>query len=100
MTVSYNPTRTPMQWISDSRPNNFLILYTYMYIRDVRCKMKLTSRNSNTGQPDMISWNPSLEHKTEFGPTEAANGYPDADYLDRIFAQLAHLGVISDEHDL
>ena len=52
----------------------------------------------------MISWNPSLEHKTEFGPTTDngtnANGYPDADYLDRLFAQLAHLGVISDEHDL
>ena len=60
-------------------------------------------RNSNTGQPDMVSWNPSLEHKTEFGPVaegSTSNGYPDADYLDRIFAQLAHLGVISDEHDL
>ena len=65
------------------------------------------SRNSNTGQPDMVSWNPSLEHKTEFGPVAAegnsgsgGSGYPDADYLDRVFAQLAHLGVISDEHDL
>ena len=67
------------------------------------------SRNSNTGQPDMVSWNPALEHKTEFGPVAAAaegnsgsgsSGYPDADYLDRVFAQLAHLGVISDEHDL
>ena len=57
----------------------------------------------------MVSWNPSLEHKTEFGPVAAAEGnsgsgsgggYPDADYLDRVFAQLAHLGVISDEHDL
>ena len=54
----------------------------------------------------MVSWNPSLEHKTEFGPVAAAegssgsSGYPDADYLDRVFAQLAHLGVISDEHDL
>ena len=57
----------------------------------------------------MVSWNPALEHKTEFGPVAAAaegnsggsgSGYPDADYLDRVFAQLAHLGVISDEHDL
>ena len=54
----------------------------------------------------MVSWNPSLEHKTEFGGPmttddgASANGYPDADYLDRLFAQLAHLGVISDEHDL
>ncbi len=48
----------------------------------------------------MVTWNPNLEHKTEFGPTDASNGYPDDGYLDRVFGQLAHLGVISDEHDV
>ncbi len=55
-----------------------------------------------TGQADVVSWSPSIEHKTEFASTTDKNlGYPDPGYLDRLFNQLAALGVVEElEHDV
>jgi len=49
-----------------------------------------------TGQADVLSWNPAIEHKTEFTFNDG-RGYPDPHYLDRLLTQLASLGV-PEEH--
>ena len=58
------------------------------------------SKDPSTGQADLVDWNPGLEHKTDFGPTESNSGYPDNDYLDRILGQLGILGILQQEHDV
>ena len=53
-----------------------------------------------TGQADVVSWSPSIEHKTEFSSTsERKMGYPDPGYLDRLFRQLEALGVADQEEE-
>ncbi len=56
-----------------------------------------------TGQADVVEWSPLLEHKTEFaggiGVGGRNPGYPDAGYLDRLFSQLAALGVAEEEEE-
>ena len=58
-------------------------------------------RDEVTGQSDVIAWNDSIEHKTEFSSKENGHGYPDPDYLDRLISQLAQLGISKEEeHDV
>lgn len=56
--------------------------------------------HGRNGQPDLLVWNEALEHKTDFGPNDKENAYPDPDYLDRVLLQLSHLGIIDTEHDV
>jgi deltex-like protein len=46
------------------------------------------SKDSITGQHDLLTWNSMIEHKTEFSST-SENGFPDPDYLDRVLQQLS-----------
>lgn len=54
------------------------------------------ARGSEQGEDDLVVWNKAIEHKTEFGPSEASNAFPDADYLDRLQKQLEGLGIGKD----
>ena len=55
----------------------------------------------STGQADIVDWNGLIEHKTEFSDQGKGRGYPDEDYLERLFLQLAKLGVAEEtEHDV
>ena len=79
------------------------ILFLFSGYLEVAFNRKLTftiSKDPSTGQADLVDWNPGLEHKTDFGPTESKSGYPDSDYLDRILGQLGMLGIVQQEHDV
>eukprot|EP00096_Caligus_rogercresseyi_P010633 TRINITY_DN3955_c0_g1_i1.p1 TRINITY_DN3955_c0_g1~~TRINITY_DN3955_c0_g1_i1.p1 ORF type:complete len:727 (+),score=152.15 TRINITY_DN3955_c0_g1_i1:345-2525(+) len=43
------------------------------------------------GQSDVITW--EISHKTEFGPAEGINAYPDDNYLENVLLELAQFGV-------
>lgn len=44
-------------------------------------------RSATTGKEDVVIWNNSVDHKTQFSM------YPDPTYLQRCLTQLVHLGV-------
>ncbi|KAK9719906.1 WWE domain [Popillia japonica] len=52
------------------------------------------NRSHTTGSEDVVAWN--LPHKTEFGPTNSGQGYPDPGYLHRILRELEALGVVEE----
>ncbi|TRY78435.1 hypothetical protein TCAL_12221 [Tigriopus californicus] len=56
--------------------------------------------HGRVGQPDLLVWNEAIEHKTDFGPSDKDNSFPDPEYLDRVLLQLSHLGIIDTEHDV
>ena len=45
----------------------------------------------------MVTWNPAIGHKTEFGPGEGKLSYPDPAYLEDVARQLARLGINSED---
>ncbi|XP_007519554.1 E3 ubiquitin-protein ligase DTX4 [Erinaceus europaeus] len=48
--------------------------------------------SSTTGESDTVIWN-EVHHKTEFGSNLTGHGYPDANYLDNVLAELAAQGI-------
>ncbi|XP_044871514.1 E3 ubiquitin-protein ligase DTX4 isoform X2 [Mauremys mutica] len=48
--------------------------------------------SSTTGESDTVIWN-EIHHKTEFGSNLTGHGYPDANYLDNVLAELAVQGI-------
>ena len=50
---------------------------------------------TQTGSKDaMVTWNPAIGHKTDFGPSEASkDSYPDPAYLEDVARQLGRLGI-------
>jgi hypothetical protein len=55
---------------------------------------------TNRGARDaMVQWNPAIGHKTEFGPAEDRNSYPDPGYLEDVARQLARLGISTETND-
>ena len=55
---------------------------------------------TNKGSRDaMVAWNPAIGHKTEFGPGEDRNSYPDPAYLEDVARQLARLGISTENND-
>lgn len=48
--------------------------------------------SSTTGESDTVIWN-EIHHKTEFGSNLTGHGYPDANYLDNVLAELAAQGI-------
>ena len=57
-----------------------------------------------TGQADVVTFSPGVEHKTEFASISTSGsgrnpGYPDPGYLDRLAKQLKSLGV-ADESEV
>lgn len=54
---------------------------------------------TNAGSRDaMVTWNPNIGHKTEFGGSEK-NSYPDPAYLEDVARQLARLGISTENID-
>ncbi|XP_019511511.1 PREDICTED: E3 ubiquitin-protein ligase DTX4 [Hipposideros armiger] len=51
--------------------------------------------SSTTGESDTVIWN-EVHHKTEFGSNLTGHGYPDANYLDNVLAELAAQGISED----
>uniref|UniRef100_A0A8C2YKM2 E3 ubiquitin-protein ligase n=2 Tax=Chinchilla lanigera TaxID=34839 RepID=A0A8C2YKM2_CHILA len=51
--------------------------------------------SSTTGESDTVVWN-EVHHKTEFGSNLTGHGYPDANYLDNVLAELAAQGISED----
>ena len=53
----------------------------------------------NGGAKDaMVKWNPSIEHKTEFGPADDRKAYPDPAYLEHVANQLSRLGISTEDN--
>lgn len=48
--------------------------------------------SNTTGESDTVVWN-EIHHKTEFGSNLTGHGYPDANYLDNVLAELTAQGV-------
>ena len=46
----------------------------------------------------MVQWNPAIGHKTEFGPLEAKNAYPDPAFLEDLARQLSRLGITTEKN--
>jgi deltex-like protein len=55
------------------------------------------SSGGTPGSADVVVWNDSIAHKTEFGTAKDGRGYPDSNYLDNVIAQLSQFG-LTDEH--
>ncbi|KAM8969505.1 E3 ubiquitin-protein ligase DTX4 [Sarcophilus harrisii] len=55
--------------------------------------------SSTTGESDTVIWN-EVHHKTEFGSNLTGHGYPDANYLDNVLAELAAQGIAEDSAGL
>ena len=55
------------------------------------------SSGGTPGSADVVVWNDSIAHKTEFGTAKDGRGYPDPNYLDNVIAQLSQFG-LTDEH--
>lgn len=51
--------------------------------------------SSTTGESDTVVWN-EIHHKTEMTSNITGHGYPDANYLDNVLAELAAQGVSED----
>ncbi|XP_074642062.1 E3 ubiquitin-protein ligase DTX4-like [Tubulanus polymorphus] len=51
--------------------------------------------SATTGEQNTVTWN-EIHHKTEFGSNESGHGFPDTNYFDNLFAELAAQGVTCD----
>ncbi|XP_022916628.1 protein deltex isoform X2 [Onthophagus taurus] len=52
------------------------------------------SRSHTTGCEDVVAWN--VPHKTEIGPSNSGQGYPDPGYLTSCIRELEALGIVDE----
>lgn len=52
------------------------------------------SRSHTTGCEDVVAWN--IPHKTEIGPSNNGQSYPDSGYLNRLIRELEALGIVEE----